>query len=222
METKEFSRGGNGKGEQPMAVKLLYQGHSSFRLTAKNGTVIYIDPFAGKGYNLPADIVLITHQHGDHNQIDLVTRNRDCVVITNDDALKGEKHNTFTVKNIQVEAVEAGNKNHDPKQCVGYIITIDGVKLYHPGDTSKTSQMEAISKKNLDYVLLPCDGAYNMDAKEAAECAKLIGAKHNIPIHTGPFENGAPNLFNRSIAESCQYPNRLIVEPGEEIELVQS
>ena len=202
-------------------VKLFYQGHSSFRLTAKDGTVIYIDPFAGKGYDLPADVILVTHQHPDHNNLNLVTQKKDCVVITNDDALKGGKHNNFTVKGLQIEAVEAGNKNHSPQECVGYIITIDGVKLYHPGDTSKTSQMKKLSAKELDYALLPCDGAYNMDVKEAAECAKMIGAKHNIPIHTGPFESGAPKLFDRSIAESCLCPDRLIVEPGEEIELIK-
>ena len=202
------------------AVKLLYQGHSSFRLTARDGTVIYIDPFAGTGYDLPADVVLLTHQHADHNRIDLVTQNKDCVVITNKEAVTEGRHNTFTAKGIQIEAVEAYNKNHNPQECVGYIINIDGVKLYHPGDTSKTAQMETFSKKNLDYALLPCDGFYNMEAKEAAECAKIIGAKHNIPIHTGPFENGIPKLFDRSIAESCLYPNRLIVEPAEEIELI--
>lgn len=200
-------------------AKLHYLGHSSFRLTAKNGTVIYIDPFAGNGYGPGADVILVTHQHGDHNAINLVTQNKDCVLITNDDALKGGKHNSFSVKGIQVEAVEAGNKNHSSQECVGYVIDIDGVKLYHPGDTSKTAQMEALKQKNIDYALLPCDGAYNMDANEAAECAKIIGAKHNIPIHTGPFENGAPKLFDRSIAESCPYPNRLIIEPGEEIDL---
>ena len=201
------------------AGKLLYLGHSSFRLTTKSGTVIYIDPFAGKGYDLPADIILVTHQHGDHNGINLVTQKSDCTVITNDDALKGGKHNTFSIKGIQIEAVEAQNKNHSPQECVGYIINIDGIKLYHPGDTSKTAQMKALSAKGLDYALLPCDGAYNMDAKEAAECAKLIGAKHNIPIHTGPFENGAPKIFDRAIAESCLFPNRQIIEPGDEIEL---
>ena len=201
------------------AVKFFYQGHSSIRLTAKDGTVIYIDPFMGEGYDLPADVILVTHQHGDHNKIDLVTQKSDCVVITNEDALKGGKHNTLTAKGIQIEAVEACNKNHSPEECVGYIVNIDGVKLYHPGDTSKTSQMEEIAAKNLDYAMVPCDGFYNMDAKGAAECAKIIGAKHSIPIHTGPFEEGGPKIFDRAIAESCLFPNMLIVEPGQEIEL---
>ena len=200
-------------------AKLLYQGHSSFRLTAKDGTVIYIDPFIGNGYDLPADIILVTHQHGDHNRIDLVTQKKDCVVITNEEALKGGKHNTLTAKGIQIEAVEASNKNHNPKECVGYIVNIDGIKLYHPGDTSKTTQMETFAVKNLDYALLPCDGLYNMDTKEAAQCAEIIKAKHNIPIHTGPFDEGGPKIFDRKIAESCRFANMLIMEPGEEIEL---
>ena len=47
--------------------KLLYQGHGSYRLTADDGRTIYVDPYAGGGYDLPADIILITHQHSDHN-----------------------------------------------------------------------------------------------------------------------------------------------------------
>ena len=45
----------------------LYQGHGSFRLVSDAGCVIYIDPFAGEGYDLPADLVLVSHEHGDHN-----------------------------------------------------------------------------------------------------------------------------------------------------------
>ncbi len=41
---------------------LLFQGHASLRLTANDGRVVYIDPYKGKGYDVPADIILITHQ----------------------------------------------------------------------------------------------------------------------------------------------------------------
>ena len=174
---------------------LLYQGHASFRLTSLNGTVIYIDPYAGDGYEVPADIILVTHQHGDHNKIDLVTQKENCVIISNFEALEGGNHNSFDINGIKIEAVWAENKNHNPAQCVGFIITVDGIKLYHAGDTSKTEQMNTFAPLKIDYALLPCDGFYNMDTKEAAECAIIIGAKNNVPIHTKP---GA--LFDREIA----------------------
>ena len=195
-------------------TRLLYQGHGSFRLISKDGVVAYVDPYAGEGYDALADIILVTHQHGDHNQIDLPARKEGCALITEAEALSGGAHQTFSCGGIGIEAVEARNKNHDPKRCVGYLITIDGIKVYAAGDTSTTAQMAAFADMEIDYALLPCDGVYNMDLKEAAACAELIGAKHNIPIHMKPGE-----LFDRKRAEKFDAPNRLIVEAGEEIAL---
>ena len=197
-----------------MATKLYYQGHGSLRLTAADGRVIYLDPYAGDGYDKSADIILVTHQHDDHNQIGMVTKKPGCKIITNVEALEGGKHNSFSVGDITIVAVEACNKNHDPKLCVGYIVTVDGIKVYFPGDTSKTQGMESFASKKIDYAVFPCDGFYNMDMEEAAECAKLIGARVNIPIHMKPGE-----LFDRERAETFKGPNRLIVAAGEEITL---
>ena len=197
-----------------MTTKLYYQGHGSYRITADNGTVIYVDPYAGDGYDLPADIVLVTHQHGDHNQLNLITKKDGCRVITETDALAGGKHNSFTVDGITIEAVKAANKNHDPAACVGYIITVDSLVIYAAGDTSKTEEMASYAARSFDYALLCCDGQYNMDLDEAAECAEIIGAKHNIPIHMKPGE-----LFDQARAEAFNAPNRLIVAAGEEITL---
>ena len=193
--------------------KLLYQGHGSFRLTANDGTVVFIDPFIGTGYDLPADLILVTHQHDDHNQLGLITQKPGCTVISNVEALAGGRHNTFLAHGIGVEAVEARNGNHPPDQCVGYIVTIDGLKLYFSGDTSSTEQMAGFAAKKLDYAFLSCDGFYNMNLAEAAECARLIGARHNVPVHLKPGE-----LFDRALAEQFTGPNRLIIEAGEEVE----
>ena len=196
-------------------AKLFYQGHGSFRLRSDEGVVVYIDPFIGEGYDLPADIILVTHQHEDHNQIGLITQKPDCIIITEADALAGGKHNTFTPKGLTIEAVEAGyNEGHSTENSVGFIITIDGLQLYFCGDTSKTPSMEKFAERNLDYAFLCADGFYNMDLVEAAECAKLIGAKHNVPVHLKPGD-----LFDKEMAEQFNGPNRLIIEPGKEIEL---
>ena len=197
-----------------MATRLLYQGHGSYRITAEDGRVVYIDPYAGEGYGKPADILLVSHQHGDHNQTGLVTQKPGCVLITNVEALAGGKHNTFDVGGIIIEAVEACNANHNPAECVGFMLTVDGVKLYFAADTSKTKAMEAFAGRKLDYALLPIDGYYNMGPGEAAECARLIGARVNIPVHMKPGE-----LFDRAVAETFDAPGRLIVSPGQEIEL---
>ena len=195
--------------------KLYFQGHGSYRLTANDGRVIYVDPFAGGGYNLPADIILVTHQHGDHNQLKLCAKKPDCRVITNEEALAGDKHNSFDLGGgITTESVEAKNFNHSPKKCVGYIITIDGVTVYASGDTSKTDTMAGLAARKLDYAMFPLDGLFNMGLKEGADCARLIGAKHNIPVHLKP---GA--LYDRKKADKWDAPNKLIVEPGQEIDL---
>ncbi|MCL2397856.1 MAG: MBL fold metallo-hydrolase [Defluviitaleaceae bacterium] len=195
-------------------AKLLFQGHGSFRLTSNAGQVVYVDPFAGEGYDTPADLILVTHQHEDHSCTDLCAKKSGCCIISNFEALEGGKHNTFDVDSIGIQAVAAYNQNHDASQCVGYIITIDGVKIYASGDTSKTDQMADFAGMGLDYALLCGDGIYNMDMTEAAECAKIIGAKHNIIIHLTPDP-----LLHAEKAMAWDGPNRLFVAAGQEIEL---
>lgn len=196
-------------------AKLYYQGHASLRLTAEDGAVIYIDPYAGDGYEPPADLILITHEHTDHNQSDIVPQKRHCPIIRPADALKNGVYQHFTVGNVQIEAVPAYNRNHDKNKCAGYVLSLDGIKLYAAGDTSTTDAMGTqLREMGLDYALLPIDGVYNMNAREAARCAELIGARHTIPIHMKP---GA--LFDRRAAEKLRTPSLLIVEAGKEIAL---
>ena len=196
--------------------KLLFQGHGSFRITTSEGKVIYIDPYAGAGYDLSSDLILVTHQHSDHNQISLIaSKNPGCVTITEKEALKDGNHQAFDFGYVTVEAVEAENKNHDPSQCVGYILTLDGgIQVYFSGDTSTTAQMGTFAERNLDYAILCCDGIYNMDIAEASECAALIGARYSIPCHIAPGK-----LFDRERAEQFEADGRLIIADGEEIKL---
>ena len=198
---------------------LLYMGHGSLRIVTGEGKVIYVDPFAGEGYDLEADLILVTHDHYDHNAVEKVEKKTaDCRIITWKEALTEGGHQTFDLGYAVVEAVEAGyNKNHDVKECVGYIITLsDGVTVYVSGDTSRTEQMPLLAEKEIDYAFFCCDGVFNMGPEEAAECAGLVGAKHNIPYHIVPPDE---EPFDTKKAEQFRAENLLIIETGEEIEL---
>ena len=206
--------------EQGQKGKLLYMGHASIRITTPEGKVIYIDPYAGQGYEPAADLILVTHGHYDHYDLDKVAnRNPDCRIITWQEALSDGAYQTFDLDFASVEAVEAGNNQyHSLDECVGYIVTLaDGTSIYVTGDTSTTQQMSSLAEKEIDYAFFCCDGIYNMDLEEAAQCAKLVGAKHNIPYHMAAADSGA--LFDRSRAEQFDVPDLLIIEDGEEIEL---
>lgn len=208
---------GTAMAEDETSNTLLYQGHASLRIQTKEGKVIYIDPYAGEGYDVPADLILVTHNHYDHTNVKLIKKkNKGCKTITYKEALKKGKYQTYDLGWVTVEAVQAGNnKNHSIKQCVGFVLTLsDGTTIYATGDTSTTDQMKELGERNLDYAFIVCDGVYNMDMEEAIQCANTISAKHSVPYHIVPGQ-----LFDRQRAELFDVPGRMIIPAGEEIVL---
>jgi len=183
---------------EEMVAKIHWLGHASFRIDGSKR--VYIDP-----WKLPketearkADIILITHEHFDHfskRDVQKIRTPETVVVCTPDvgKKLKG-KHirrvkpgGRVQIGKVLVEAVPAYNieKRFHPrgKNWVGYVLTLDGVRIYHAGDTDFIPEMKNL--KNIDIALMPVGGTYTMDAKEAAEAVKTFRPKLAIPMHYG-------------------------------------
>ncbi|MDE1870873.1 MAG: MBL fold metallo-hydrolase [Candidatus Micrarchaeota archaeon] len=178
---------------------IFWIGHAAFYIKAK-GTTIFIDPFkVGDGIKEKADIMLITHPHFDHNSkadIDRV-RKDSTRIIAPKNCLDGKEYRHLEVSmpgfrtkinDVEIEAVSAYNKSEErqkfhPKSenWVGYVISIDGTRIYHAGDTDLIPEMENI--RDIDVALLPMGGTYTMAEEDAINAAKKIGPKTVIPMH---------------------------------------
>lgn len=205
-------------------ARMLYQGHGSYRITLDDGTVVYVDPFAGEGYDEPADLILVTHEHFDHNQVEKMPHACGCAIVRAADAHpSSSKYLTLESHGVRITAVEACNKNHPIDKCVGFVLEFDGVTFYASGDTSMTDDMRSgkLAAMGIDYATFPGDGFYNMDVPEASECAKLVDARHSIPVHLVPVSdpNDASQLFSLKRAKRFNGPGRVILQPGDVLEL---
>jgi len=184
--------------------KIVWLGHDGFRIDASK--TVYIDPYQIEE-GPRADLILITHEHFDHCSPDDVARiqqSGSVIVTEKDSAAKlsgdvrvvnvGEK---LSVDDISVEAVAAYNTNKDfhpkSKGWLGFIVEIDGVKVYHAGDTDYIPEMKGY---NTDIALLPVSGTYVMTADEAVEAALAINPKVAIPMHYGAIVGGGQDAEN--------------------------
>ena len=202
---------------------MTYLGHGSYRFVLDGGTSVYVDPFAGDDYDTPADLVLVTHEHGDHTEVNKMPHADGCSVIRAADVHPDEStYLTVEDHGVRITAVQAYNKFHPIAECVGFVLEFDGIAFYASGDTSMTDDMRSgkLAALGIDYAVFPCDGFYNMDVDEASECAKLVGARHSIPVHIVPVHDMSnPQLFDRDRAEAFTAPGRIILEPGEALAL---
>ena len=196
------------------AATLYFFGRASVRIDLKDGRVIYIDPYAtsATGYKKPADIILITHQHSDHNKIGLVTKKSSYENIQCPYHIKAG--DVVTVDDIEIRAVQAYNSHHSSGTCCGFVITIGDLVIYHSGDTSTTKEMKEMAKYDIDYALLCMDDYYNMGPVEAMKVSDLIKAKHVIPIHTSKS-----GYYDQKNVDRYTDENKIAMKPGDSIKL---
>ena len=184
-------------------VEMHFIGHGSLMFKI-NGFVIYFDPVRSSGnYDfLPkADIILVTHEHGDHLDPKLITdlKKPGTLLFCNQGSLSkipwgmamkaGDRQE---INNIVIEAVPAynivnestpGHPFHPKGAGVGYILTIGGKRFYIAGDTENTPEMKAL--RNIDVAFLPMNLPYTMTPAMVADAALAFRPKILYPYHMG-------------------------------------
>jgi len=197
-----------------MVKKIKWLGHAGFSIHAGD-KVIVIDPYQVEACD-PADILLITHSHFDHcspEDIDKIKKASTVIVTEPESAgnLSGDVRvvkpgDTINIDDVTIEAVSAYNTNKDfhPQQnnWLGFIVTVEGVRIYHAGDTDLIPEMNTFSA---DIALLPVSGTYVMTADEAIEAAKQIKPQIAIPMHYDAIVGSAQDAgaFQKGLAGIC-------------------
>ena len=177
-----------------MYDKLHWLGHDSFRIDSD--TIIYIDPWKLAKDSPPADLILITHEHHDHfskEDIEKIRR-RDTRIIATPTvalALTGTVSEVAPGDHIELDGVTIDvlpayniEKRFHPRAAghVGYVITVDDLRIYHAGDTDAIPEMSGLAH---DIALLPVSGTYVMTPDEALEAIRLLEPALVVPMHYG-------------------------------------
>ena len=184
-------------------VKIRFFAHASLAIEAHDKH-IYIDPTesAAEYARLPkADLILITHSHYDHLDraaIDDVTTRKSIIVCDKTSAetfdyecvtmTPGMTTDPFAWLHIEARPaynISEGHTQFHPREredC-GYLLTIDGLRIYIPGDTEDNDELLAL--KNIDILMLPVNQPYTMTVDQAVRAVKAVRPKIFYPIHYG-------------------------------------
>ncbi|MEM2855610.1 MAG: MBL fold metallo-hydrolase [Candidatus Nitrosocaldaceae archaeon] len=213
-------------------IKIRWLGHDSFIIS--NSKVIMIDPYRLKK-RYKTDLLLITHEHFDHLSEDdikkVIDSNTSIIApkqceaelkkIRCKEVIIVKPRDKINVQGVDIEAIAAYNTNkinpatnkpYHPKddEKVGYVFTLDNVRIYHAGDTDAIEEMKGVKT---DIALLPVSGTYVMTPEEAVEAVKMIKPKLIIPMHYGAIVGSKDDAvkFKRLVGE--YNVNILDIEP---------
>jgi L-ascorbate metabolism protein UlaG (beta-lactamase superfamily) len=184
-------------------LKISWLGHDTFKI--KNAKTVYTDPYEIRSGE-EADILLVSHDHFDHcsprdaqkvcsDKTTIVTtaaskrllsklKVKEIIVAKPGEKILIDSVSIETVPSYNVNKFKAPSEEFHPKkdQMLGFILTMNGARIYHAGDTDLIPEM---SRLNVDVALLPVSGTYTMTAEEAAKATKSIKTKIAIPMHHG-------------------------------------
>ncbi len=179
-------------------LEIFWITHSCFKIKTSKGVVIYTDPYEIQSDAEKADIILASHDHHDHLDNGSIQNIwKDSTVLIGPCSISGKLKKfkgkgmkigeTYTKDDITIELVPAYNvsKKFHPKssEYAGFIIKVEGKKIYHAGDTDRIPEMKNLRNEQITVAILPVGGTYTMDFSEAVEAAADIKPAVVIPMH---------------------------------------
>lgn len=220
-------------------ARITWLGHAAFQIGIA-GKVIFIDPWLGNPKSplrlidiSKADIVYVTHDHGDHlgEAIEICKRTGATFVATyelgNYAVERGVKKviganigGSIKIGDVSLRLVQAFH-TASKGAPTGVIVEGEGKSIYHAGDTGLFGDMGLIGELyKPDLALIPIGGYYTMGPEEAAKAVKLIRPKIVIPMHYGTFPVlvQSPDEFIEKVREKAAEVRAIILKPGESYE----
>lgn len=222
-------------------MRVTYLGHASFKVDCGEKTV-FIDPWLN-GPTSPmkvdevnrADIVLVTHDHGDHGYteaIEICKRTGATFIAINELGLQARSQGVENVHTLNIGgSVSLGEITvtlvHAFHSCgigapTGFIVKLPCGVIYHSGDTGVFSDMRLFGEMyDVDLLFIPIGSYYVCGPKEAAWATKLVKPKMAIPMHynTFPVIEQDPKEFDKLVAEMAPEVKVEIMSPGDSREL---
>ena len=164
-------------------MKIKWLGHASFMITSDAGTKIITDPYVTGG-NLnygeieeSADIVTVSHEHGDHNNVAAVGGKPEVVRGTVPVEIKGIKFDGIPTYHDDAGGSKRGNNT-------AFCFEVDGIRVCHLGDLGhRLGNKEVAELGKVDILLTPVGGFFTIDAKVATEVCSKLAPKVIIPMH---------------------------------------
>ncbi len=157
-------------------------GHAKFLIELDNGLRIVTDPYdATCGYpvtEVPADVVLVSHGHHDHNAVETIPGNPRVI----------HKEGTYSLADdVTITAVEA---DHDDVggakrgKTLLFSIRAEGINAIHLGDLGHLpTAVQCMQLGHADVLMVPVGGYFTIDADTAKETAALLHARIVLPMH---------------------------------------
>jgi len=164
-------------------MKVKWLGHSCFLITSEKGTKLITDPYTvGVGIDYApikesADIVIVSHDHGDHNNVSAVQGRPQIVKGSGIKNVSGIEFKGIAAYHDRSQGKERGDNTV-------FCFTVDGIRLCHLGDLGHLlSQEQIASVGNVDILFVPVGGVFTINAAEATQVCTQLRPKVIIPMH---------------------------------------